>query len=179
MPEYEGNRAVRWLALFLLLGFALSPISADAHGGMQQNTDDAVITLYQEPLSLVIGEHVALSFVFSDKSDNRLRNMPVKLTLIDTYHGNAKKDKTLLTKTYTTDANGIINFNYTFWKPNYYDFDLDFRAANRDQQAGFLVQVSGLSWLAYGLMAGTAALGAGLAVILIRKRTTVSGRRSV
>jgi hypothetical protein len=112
-----------------------------AHGGVEHNTADGVVTLFQTPLSPVTREYTVASFIFADKTGSRLTNMPVKLTVTDTYYGDESKDKVILTRELQTDANGLISFGFRYPKPDYYDLDLDFDMNGKPQEAGFLIQV--------------------------------------
>ena len=124
-----------------LVGILLMPMTVLAHGGVQHNTDDAVIALYQTPLSPVVREYVETDFIFSDKAGARLKNMSVKLTLTDNYTGNEAKDKVVLVQNTKTDANGILRFAYRYPKPDFYDIDLDFTVNDKPQEGGFLLQI--------------------------------------
>jgi hypothetical protein len=139
-----SNHISRMSRMFLLavLGIVLAmPSVAMAHGGVEHNTDDAVVLLYQAPISPIMRERVTSSFIFTDKSGNRLTNMPVTLTLTDTFYGDESKDKKVLTQNVKTDANGMVSFTYRYAKPDYYDIDLDFDVNGSPQEAGFLTQV--------------------------------------
>jgi hypothetical protein len=117
------------------------PVTALAHGGVEHNTDDAVVQLFQKPLSPVAREYVVTDFIFTAKDGSRLRNIPVKLTLTDTHEGDASKDQVVLERSTKTDANGIVSFGYRYAKPDFYDIDLDFEVNGRAQEAGFLLGI--------------------------------------
>lgn len=142
--------------LFVVVGCSLLiPAMVLAHGGVEHNTDDAVVQLYQSPLSPVAHEFVKADFIFADKVGNRLQNMPVKLTLTDTHQADESKDKVILARDTKTDANGIVSFGFRYSKPDYYDIDLDFALNGKPQEAGFLVGVRNpyKNWYSLGYVA--------------------------
>jgi hypothetical protein len=119
----------------------LIPVAASAHGGVEHNTDDAVVTLFQGPLSPIVRDKVKTDFVFSDKNNHRLKNTPVKLTITDIHEDHPEGDRIILTQNLKTDVNGILSFEKRYAKPDFYDIDLDFRVNGKAQEAGFLLQV--------------------------------------
>jgi len=139
MAKHSLVQKIVLLGSFLVI--LLMPLAVYAHGGVQHNTDDAVIALYQTPLSPVVREHVETDFIFSDKTGVRLINMPVKLTLTDNHTGDETKDKVALIQNTKTDANGILRFSYRYPKPDFYDIDLDFTVNGKPQEGGFLLQI--------------------------------------
>ena len=159
------------LAALVGLAWLILPVQALAHGGVQQNTDNAIVTLYQTPLSPVVCEKVTTDFVIKSKDGDRLKNMPVKLSLTDTYYGDSTKDKMVLTQNLRTDANGLLAFSYRYAKPDYYDIDLDFKVDGKSQESGFLIQVRNpyKNWysLTYVAVLG---VGLGLGCWLARSR---------
>lgn len=128
-----------------LLTFALffSPGLVYAHGGVEKRAGNVTIYLTQNPISPLTGEKVQFTFV-ANKGDNidRLANFPVTLSLIDTFYGDATKDKTILTENFTTDPNGAFQFEYVFNKENYFDIDLKFKdpVSGKNEDLGFLIQ---------------------------------------
>ncbi len=131
--------------LFIVLvcaGFFAGPLSALAHGGVEKIAGDTIIFLNQTPLSPLIGEQVHLPFVFThSKTDAPLANLPVRITVTDTFLGDESKDKIVYNTQATTDVNGVLDFSYTFSRENYFDIDLHFTDADGTQQeTGFLLQ---------------------------------------
>jgi hypothetical protein len=126
---------------FLILMMAF-PLLAQAHGGVSKVVGNAVVTLNQSPLSPLVGEHVMFNFKLTDLAGQALPNVSVKLTLIDTYFGDASQDKVILQEEFKTDANGIFDFGQAFDKENYFDIDLSFNdpVSSEDEQTGFLIQ---------------------------------------
>ncbi len=134
-------RRTSYVATFLsLLLVSWSP--ALAHGGVSKNIGHAVVYLNQEPLSPLVGERVKFSFALQDTKGAALVNLPVQLTLTDTYYGDESKDKVILTQPVISDVNGDFEFAYTFTKQNYFDLDLDFAdpITKATLNTGFLVQ---------------------------------------
>lgn len=128
-------------ALNILLFYFLSASIGFAHGGMKQIGGDIIVTDFQTPLSPYVGEKVTSTYIFTNSANVRLVNKPVTLKLIDTYYGDQSKDKVILTKQMTTDVNGIIFYDYTFNKANYFDTELTFTDShNVLQTIGFLIQ---------------------------------------
>lgn len=118
------------------------PFLALAHGGVSKNVGSVVVYLDQSPISPLVGENVDMTFVIRDSQNQAVANWPVTLTLTDTAYNDPAHDKQILTKSYTTDANGGLDFNYRFYKQNFFDLDLDFKDP-KDGNAlntGFLVQ---------------------------------------
>ena len=127
--------------LVVLIGLS-APALVFAHGGVEKTVGTTMVFLNQTPLSPFVGEQVHLPFVFTDeKSNNPLVNIPVIVTVTDTFLGDETKDKIIYSNTMSTDVNGVLDFMYTFHKENYFDIDLHFKdAAGNDQETGFLVQ---------------------------------------
>lgn len=134
------NKAI-YLFLFIL---ALSPLYLSAHGGVEKSVGNVTVFLSQDPISPLVGEEVRMTFVFANKQDvlERHPNLEVQLTLTDTFFGNASLDKIILEKTLTTNANGGIEFSYTFNKENFFDVDMVFTdpSTGLEENIGFLVQ---------------------------------------
>lgn len=160
------------LVIVASLIVVLFPAVALAHGGVEHNTDDAVVQLYQTPLSPVAREYVVADLIFSAKDGSRLKNMPVTLTLTDTHEGDESKDRVVLERSTKTDANGIVSFGYRYAKPDFYDIDLDFEVNNRPQEAGFLISVRNpyKNWYSLGYVVVFAA-GGGLGWLAARRNT--------
>jgi hypothetical protein len=132
---------VKSLILGLIILFA--PSIALAHGGVSKDVGSATVYLKQSPLSPLVGEEVKFFFALAKTEGNAaLRNLPIKLTLIDTYAGDESRDKTLLTKKIVTDVNGDFDFSFTFNEENYFDIDLSFAdpVTGQEETTGFLVQ---------------------------------------
>ena len=128
--------------LFCCAAAALAVSAALAHGGMQRSAGSVVVTLYQTPLSPFVGEPVTMTFALTGADGAALFDHEVKLTLTDTFTGDASKDRVILEKTYQTDANGDFEFEYSFPNPDYFDVDLAFLdpVTGHEEEAGFLVQ---------------------------------------
>lgn len=124
----------------LLLGGTMPGI-ASAHGGSSRVTDDAVINILQTPISPLVGETVKSNYTFEDKANNRLKDLAVTFTLTKSALGDESKDQHMNTYHFTTDANGQIEFDYTFKEAGYFDADIDFDINNKSQSAGNLIQV--------------------------------------
>ena len=135
------NRRNLFIAL-LCAGMFAGPISAFAHGGVEKVVGDTIVFLNQTPLSPFVGEQVHLPFVFTnDKTDAPLSNLPVEVTVTDTFLGDESKDKIIYSSQGKTDVNGVLDFSYTFSRENYFDIDLHFAdASGMQQETGFLVQ---------------------------------------
>lgn len=134
---------MKYIAILSLFVLAFLPFSAQAHGGVEKSAGSVVVYLTQEPLSPMVGEKVAMTFVFEDKmSGAKIENLSAELKLIDTVHDNPSQDKVILTKQVQTDANAAISFEYTFDKPNYFDVELSFSdpKTKEQEEVGFLVQ---------------------------------------
>ena len=134
------NKAIYFF--FLLL--ALFPLYLSAHGGVERSVGNVTVFLSQDPISPLVGEEVRMTFVFANKQNvlERYSNLEVKLTLIDTFFGNANLDKIILEKAFITNANGGIEFSYTFNKENFFDVDMSFTdpSTGLEENVGFLVQ---------------------------------------
>jgi hypothetical protein len=126
---------------FLVL-ILLFPLTALAHGGVSKDVGNATVYLNQSPISPFVGEKVVMAFSLKDKNSQPLKNLTVKLTLIDTYLGDQSKDKVILTQNVVTEVNGDFEFDYTFPKENYFDVEMDFAdpITHEDLNTGFLVQ---------------------------------------
>lgn len=133
---------MKFVLIFITL-FIATPFLAQAHGGVEKSSGNTTVYLTQDPLSPLVGEKVKMTFVFGKTSTTyRLRNVEVELNLIDTFYGDATKDKIILTEKKKTDANGAIEFEYTFNKENFFDIDLKFKdpATGELEDLGFLVE---------------------------------------
>jgi len=154
--------------------FLTSAMVALAHGGSSKNVGNAIVFLNQSPISPFVGEPVKMSFALTDNNYRALANLPVTLSLIDTYYGDATKDKTILRQSLTTDANGDFEFDYTFPKENYFDVEISFGDPKNGQNdlTGFLVQPRRAvkSSDAAGAIISAAALGAAIALIIKNRR---------
>jgi hypothetical protein len=131
-----------FLTLVVIIGVSLLPTAVIAHGGVEKTTGKTSVYITQTPISPFVGEVVQFTFVLKQGINAPLRNLPVKLTLIDTYYGDESKDTVVLTERKQTDANGAFQFSYTFSKENYFDIDLAFidPTDNTEQEVGFLIQ---------------------------------------
>jgi hypothetical protein len=129
------------LLIFSFLLFLL-PFFCQAHGGVSKNINNAIVFLNQSPLSPLVNEKTQLTFALTDKNFQALANLPVVLTLTDTYYGDASKDKIILVQDKKTDQNGDFTFNYTFTKENYFDAELTFidPISGQTDTTGFLVE---------------------------------------
>jgi hypothetical protein len=128
--------------LFLVILFILSPLPIYAHGGVEKTATDATVTLFQDPISPLVGEKVNFTFIVNKAYTNdRLLNKSVRLEVIETTTGDASKDKVVYKKNIITDVNGIVSFSYVFSKTNFHDIELQFGKENDElDSAGFLVQ---------------------------------------
>lgn len=128
-----------WLLIFCFLAF---PVYAFAHGGVQKQAGNTTVYISQNPISPLVGEQVHITFVLKQGLNAPLRNMPVILTLIDTYYGDESRDKIILKKSETTDANGAFEFQYIFSKQNYFDVDVSFvdPTTKTRVSTGYLIQ---------------------------------------
>lgn len=116
---------------------------AGAHGGVEKSRGNTIVYLSQEPLSPLVGEEVMMTFVLGRPTGtDRLRDLEVELTVIDTFPDDATKDQVILKETKRTDANGAIEFAYTFTKENFFDVELNYKdpSNNQEEEVGFLVQ---------------------------------------
>jgi hypothetical protein len=132
-----------FLSFLLLLIFSLSfPLSILAHGGVEKRAGNILVTLFQTPLSPLVGEKVEFAFILTDPTKNHfLKNKNADLVITETTTGDPRKDKIVYTKKVTTDVNGTIVFSYVFPKTNYYDIDLAFgKPSDEARTTGFLVQ---------------------------------------
>lgn len=138
-------RIISSLTFLIALILISIPIISSAHGGVEKSSGNVTVFLSQSPSSPLVGEKVKMTFVFANKSNvlERIKNLDVEINLLDTFFNDATKDKTIFTEHNTTDANGAIEFEYTFNKENYFDVDLKFRdpTTNNMEELGFLIQV--------------------------------------
>jgi len=158
------------ISLFPL--FLLFPFTALAHGGVSKNLGNTVVYLNQSPVSPLVGENVDMNFIIRDLNNQSLANLPVSIRMVDTFYGDASKDKEILTQQLTTDPNGSLDFNYTFKKENYFDVELTYQdpVTHAPESTGFLVQpraAVSYYWLAIAALAGIAA---GLLIAKLRKK---------
>ncbi len=134
-----------FILIFLLL---LLPEQASAHAGFEKRVGNTIVYVKHSPISPLVGEKVTIYLSFRDESiktnslnDQNLKNLPVLLSVIDTYYGDESKDTVIYQKQFVTDANGGFTFEYTFMKENFFDIELQFvDTQNKKQRVGFLVQ---------------------------------------
>ena len=139
---------MRKVLLTILLFVVFMP-QAFAHGGFEKSAENTTVYINQIPASPLVGEKVDFTFQFRDPtvlvdkdlSVKNLSNIPVQISLIDTYYGDESKDKKVFSKKFMTDENGNISFSYTFPKENYYDIEFSYKDHNGiSQETGYLVQ---------------------------------------
>lgn len=130
------------LFLFLFLFIVCFPLVVSAHGGVEKRAVNILVTLFQTPLSPLVGEQVNFAFILTDPAaSKRLMSKSVRLVVTQTTTGDPSKDKIVFTKQMKSDSNGIITFSYIFPKTNYYDIDLEFgKPGDKVDTTGFLVQ---------------------------------------
>jgi hypothetical protein len=130
------------IILLVSLSFFIFPIQSLAHGGVSKNVGNTVVYLNQSPLSPRLGDEVQLSFAFRDKDNKNLSHLPVILSVIDTYFGDALKDQEVGKQQLTTDVNGDLDFSYKLTKTDYFDVELTFKdpVDGKDDTTGFLIQ---------------------------------------
>ncbi len=147
--------------MFLITIIILFPsLVASAHGGVEKTVGSTKVILDQDPLSPLVGEKVQTTFVFLDTKTNQpLSNLDLQAHLIDTFYSDASKDKEIFSKDLKTDANGSASLEYTFQKANYFDFDLDFKDSQGEQETGFLLQVRNKNVPKYNQLAASLILG--------------------
>src|SRR5581483_12438559 len=120
---------MKQLTLFLLI-FCLMlrfPLHFFAHGGVEKQAGNILVTLFQTPLSPLVGEDVAFSFTLTTPDKNkRLVHKQARLVVTQTAYNNPSKDKIVYSKEVSSDVNGIINFSYAFPTTDYYDIDVQF-----------------------------------------------------
>ncbi len=145
-------KIVKKLMLFALAFTFYFTITSSvfAHGGVEESDGPVTVYISQEPISPLVGEKVKLHFTLKDKSieiENgdlsmqNLKNIPVTISVIDTYFGDESKDKVILKKELKTDENGGFSFEYTFDRENYFDIDLDFvDSSGKNREVGLLIQ---------------------------------------
>lgn len=122
---------------------------AFAHGGFEKKAGNVVVYINQRPVSPLVGETVSVFLTFRDESkpiktsinDQELSRFPFVISVIDTYYGDAKKDKIIYQTNGKTDENGDYSFSYTFHKENYFDLHLRFIGPEgKLEETGFLIQ---------------------------------------
>lgn len=130
------------ILFFVLAIFLFIPRIVSAHGGVEKTAGNVLVTLFQTPLSPLVGENVTFSYILTDLSKNHvLKNKYARLVITKTYTGDENKDKVVFTKMVRSDVNGTITFSYSFPTTNYYDIDLEFGKQNDETNTtGFLVQ---------------------------------------
>lgn len=145
---------MRKLSFFILILFFIFPGTVVAHGGIEKNAGNTIVYINQIPISPLVGEKVKFTFQFRDPtvpksidlSRQNLTNIPVVISIIDTYYGDESKDKTIFLKEFRTDENGNISLSYTFPKENYYDIEFSYKDHNGiSQETGYLVQPRNVS----------------------------------
>src|SRR5258708_6640673 len=124
-----------------ILLFSLPSITY-AHGGVEKQAGNILVTLFQTPLSPFVGEKVNFAFILTDPTKTKMsKNKQARIVVTQTTVGDATKDTIVFTKIVKSDTNGVINFSYSFPKTNYYDIDLEFGKSQDEANAtGFLVQ---------------------------------------
>ena|SRR6185437_9583518 len=133
----------RTIVFILFFIFAvILPQTASAHGGVEKGVGNILVTLFQTPLSPLVGENVNFAFILTDSSKAKfLKNKTAQLVVTQTTTGDPSADKVVYTKKVISDVNGTITFSYTFPKTNYYDIDLEFgKPGDETNTTGFLVQ---------------------------------------
>ena len=128
------------ISLFIL---ALFPLLTSAHGSVAQVINNSIVFLSQHPQSVLVGENVKSTFSLKDKEFKVLANIPVKLTVIETFDGDSSLDKQIFTQDYTTDVNGAFSFEYSgFARETYYDVELAFAdpVTGEENVTGFLIK---------------------------------------
>lgn len=126
------------IVLFFI--FQLTP-SVFAHGGVQKRNSNYIVTLYQSPISPLVGERVMITFVVTDHNLNPVRDQEGTLVLIDTFYGDESKDKKMLERKFQTDANGAFEFEYSFNKENYFNLELIFKGKeDKADHIDFLIE---------------------------------------
>ena len=120
----------------------LFPLHVFAHGGVEKQAGNILVTLFQTPLSPLVGEDVAFSFTLTTPDKNkRLVHKQARLVVTQTAYNNPSKDKIVYSKEVSSDVNGIINFSYAFPTTDYYDIDVQFgKPDDEANTTGFLVQ---------------------------------------
>lgn len=170
---------MRTILLFITTILLLHPpLTAFAHGGFEKRAGDTVVYVTQTPISPFVGEKVTINMVFQKYDTfDRWKNTDIHIKLIDTFYGDETKDKTIYTRTETTDVNGSVNFSYTFEKENYFDLDISFinPQTGKVEETGFLIQprrrsVWALSSQAQQISLLTLALGVAVGILLIWRR---------
>jgi len=128
-------------AVFAILLFCLPSITY-AHGGVEKQAGNILVTLFQTPLSPLVRENVNFAFILTDPTKTKmLKNKQARIVVTQTTVGDATKDTIVFTKIVKSDTNGVINFSYSFPKTNYYDIDLAFgKPQDEANTTGFLVQ---------------------------------------
>jgi len=130
---------VLFLVFSVFLYFSQSVL---AHGGVEKSAGNILVTLFQTPLSPLVGEKVNFAFILTNPAKTKvLKNKRARIVVTQTTTGDASKDKIVYTQTVKSDVNGTINFDYAFSKTNYYDIDLELGKPNDEANTtGFLVQ---------------------------------------
>ena len=128
--------------LFLFLLIFCFPLIVSAHGGVEKRAGNILVTLFQTPLSPLVGEQVNFAFILTDPTaSKRFTGEFARLVVTQTTTGNPSMDKIVFTKQMKSDSNGIISFSYMFPKTNYYDIDLEFgKPGDKANTTGFLIQ---------------------------------------
>ncbi|HSW97883.1 MAG TPA: hypothetical protein VLF89_08715 [Candidatus Saccharimonadales bacterium] len=113
-----------------------------AHGGVEKSAGNILVTLFQSPLSPLMGENVTFSFILTDPAKKHvLKSKKVHVVITKTFTGDASRDQVVFSKDVRSDVNGTITFTYSFPTTNYYDIDLAFGRPNDEESTtGFLVQ---------------------------------------
>lgn len=142
ISNFELRMLMKKVLISVFFCALIFPIQAYAHGGVEKSAGNILVTLFQTPLSPLVGEKVNFAFILTDLSKSHVfKNKNVELIVTQTTIGDPSKDKIVYTGKVQSDVNGTINFSYVFLKTNYYDIDLAFGKPNDESKTtGFLVQ---------------------------------------
>src|SRR5438128_1364387 len=76
--------------IYLFVYLVYLPGNALAHGGVEKSAGDVLVTLFQIPLSPLVGENVTFSYILTDPSKKHfLKNKSARLVITKTYTGDA------------------------------------------------------------------------------------------
>lgn len=129
-----------FLLLFALVFF--TPSATFAHAGFEKTIGSVTAYITQTPTSPLVGEKVNFSITFKKSLNEPVTNTQLKIDIIKTFYGDESKDKIVDNLTYTTDGNGVINFQYEFPSEDYYDLEINLpqEVTGTNINTGFLVQ---------------------------------------